>query len=126
MTRMEFGLDDNSKVTIRANHLVEGEDLIDVLDTNFLAALELVDQHDDPLVQTVLPDGVVLNELRKYIEPAIIVEHRNIKHDMTPDQLKRILYPMRICTKEDFTSKDFHVSKEFEQQLKYRLCPDIP
>jgi len=39
--------------------------------------------------------------------------------------MKRILYPMRICTKEDFTSRGYAVSEEFESKLKNRVCPDI-
>jgi len=39
--------------------------------------------------------------------------------------MKRILYPMRICTKEDFTSRGYPVTDEFERKLKYRVCPEI-
>ena len=39
--------------------------------------------------------------------------------------MKRILYPMRKCVKEDFTSRGYKVSQTFEDKLKNRVCPDI-
>jgi hypothetical protein len=32
---------------------------------------------------------------------------------------------MRLCTKEDFTSRGYNITEEFESKLNYRVCPDI-
>lgn len=39
--------------------------------------------------------------------------------------MKRILYPMKLCTAEDFTSRGYSVTEEFTSKLRYRVCPDI-
>ena len=41
------------------------------------------------------------------------------------EKMKRILYPLRLCTKDDYTSRGVNVTDEFVNNLKYRLCPDI-
>ena len=49
----------------------------------------------------------------------------NMEEHFKYENMKRILYPMRICTKEDFTSRGYAVTEEFESKLKNRVCPDI-
>ena len=91
-------------------------------------------------------DGINIQELNKFIEIVLILENRNknftvfekIVNDVLSgtvfgsgeerfkyENMKRILYPMRICTKEDFASRGYAVSEEFESKLKNRVCPDI-
>ena len=35
------------------------------------------------------------------------------------------MFPLKVCTKEDFTKRNFELSKEFEKNLVNRLCPDV-
>jgi hypothetical protein len=91
-----------------------------------MPSLELSNQEvGDEIMESVLGNGLNLEELKKYIEVAIIVEHRNVNFTMTSDIIKRIIYPFRKCESHDFTSRKFNMSKEFEDQLTYRLCPNI-
>ena len=75
--------------------------------------------------------GVDLAKLNKYMHAALIIENRNKKYLKTDDNISikngmlRIYYPMKICTKEDFTSRQYEVTDEFVSKLKNRLCPDI-
>ena len=81
-------------------------------------------------MEKVLGNGVNIEELFTYIEPAIVTENRNTNHtkisDMNGDIIKRILYPMKKCHPNDFILKGFKMSVEFEEKLNYRLCPNIP
>ena len=85
---------------------------------------------------TVINDktGIDVIKLRRYIEIALILENRNKNHKFEPDKvtgaypdynMTRILYPMKLCTKEDFISRKYDVSEKFASKLKNRLCPDI-
>ena len=143
-------MDDNQKSLTRANRLKDGENQIQVNETSFLPSLEMMNREQNALVATVITnDGIDIAELNKFIEIALITEHRNKnftvfekvynkvmansmfgmgnnkKEDFKYENMKRILYPMRLCTKEDFTTRHYPVSDEFEDKLKYRVCPDI-
>ena len=81
MSRMHNGLDDVNKLLSRANLLVDGEDTIDVAKTQFLPSIELGNQEvGDEIMDQVLGNGINIDELFKYIEPAIVFENRNIEH----------------------------------------------
>jgi hypothetical protein len=87
-----------------------------------------------------------MQELNKYIEIVLILENRNKNFTVFEqvyqnvmmgtifelkeqrfkyEHMKRILYPMRVCTAEDFTSRGYAVSEAFAAKLQYRVCPDI-
>ena len=131
MNRMHNGIDDNSKINGRVNHLLDGEDRIDVAQSQFLPSIELGNQEvGDEAMEKVLGNGINIEELFTYIEPAIVTENRNVNHSkiasMKGDTIKRILYPMKKCQPNDFLSKSFNMSADFEAKLNYRLCPNIP
>ena len=96
-------------------------------ETHFMPSVGFVNQHGDAVVNSVLKDGSLdLPELRKFVEPVLIVEHRSLNNTSgSDDGYKRILYQMRMCTKEDYISKKYKVTPMFETKLKSRICPDI-
>jgi hypothetical protein len=97
---MHEGIYDLQTSTSRTNYLIDGENIIEVAKTEFLPNLEIVDYYNsDPLIKTILTDeGVNLKELNKYVEPVVVVRHRNVNHTDQYDNSKRYIYPMRLCT----------------------------
>jgi hypothetical protein len=67
-----------------------------------------------------------MTELLTYIEPSIIVSIRNKNYTDAPDNMKRILYPMRICKISDFKDIGYEAPESFLNLTKNRLCPHIP
>jgi len=110
MIRMHRGLDDTQINKSRTNYLVDGENEIDVENSSFLPMLEFVDWFNHPVVQTFLtPDGIVLEELLNFMEPAITIRDRN--HNYTNyDTSKRYLYPMKVCEANDFIKRGYKMS----------------
>ena len=142
---MNTGLEDKKKSLARANRLTQDESEIEIKSSNFLTSLELINRANDDIVGEVIngKEGIDIQKLKEYIEIALVIENRNHNFNI-PDELishdskyfdiasyidyanvKRILYPMRNCKKEDFTSRGIHVSKRFESIIKNRICPDI-
>ena len=104
---------------------MDGENIIDTANSQFLPSVELVDYYDDPLVQTILlPDGIIMSELLTFFEPNIVVRHRNENYT-SHDNSKRYIYPMKVCEKSDFTSRGYKLDSESEARISSRLCPDI-
>jgi hypothetical protein len=68
--------------------------------------LELVEKEKNPILKE---DGIDLKELLTYVEPVISVRIRDKKFATS----KRHFYPMKICTREDFESKDYIVTENF-------------
>ena len=69
---MHKGKDDVRTHLSRPNHLLDGENIINITDSTFLHSLELNPNEDDPRVDAIIgPDGIVLEELMTYIEPVI-------------------------------------------------------
>jgi hypothetical protein len=67
-----------------------------------------------------------MDELRSYLDPTVIVAFRHTNFTDLPANIKRVIYPMRICKESDFSESGFNVTPAFLKKLKYRLCPDIP
>ena len=124
---MHEGIYDLQTATSRTNYLIDGENIIEVAKSDFLPNLEIVDYYNsDPLIKTILTEeGVNLNELYKYVEPVVVVRSRNVDFSDHYDSSKRYIYPMRVCTQQDFIQRNFIVNKNFAESVKYRLCPDI-
>ena len=97
-TRMQHGLDDKFSAFTRANHLVNGEEEIDIRKNKFLPSLELIRWESAPEIDSILLDkSINLKELLTYIEPTVILAHRNENHTDAPGNMKRMIFPMKQC-----------------------------
>ena len=69
---------------------------------------KIIGEH--PVVQTFLtPEGIVMEELLNFMEPAITIRDRN--HNYTNyDTSKRYLYPMKVCEANDFIKRGYKMS----------------
>ena len=73
-------MDDNLKSNSRANKLIDGEHTVFINETSFLPSLELINRFNDKKVGEAIGNNT---ELQKYIEVALIIENRNINHDIS-------------------------------------------
>ena len=126
--RMYTGQDDKYSSYVRANHMTDDEKEIDVKKANFLPSIELIKWESTPEIDLILrKNSIDIEELNTYVEPTIIIGHRNENFTDFPGNMKRIIYPMRQCKESDFTSTGYKVTSNFKnQKIIHRLCPDIP
>ena len=104
---------------------MHGEERIKVGEIHFLTSLEIESDGSEEGAKILKEDGVDLEELMTYIEPMVIVRIRNKNFKGLRNNYKRIVYKMRRCTTEDFTSRHYIVQNHFQNSIKNRLCPDI-
>ena len=96
-------------------------------ENNFLPTLELLKWENSPDIDLILTDdGLDLDELLTYIEPTVIIAHRNSDFVDAPSRMKRVIYPMRRCSEQDFVDHGYTVTPLFKARIINRLCPDIP